>query len=90
MRTSGKGTAPVTIPAFKCMPLAMLLEKLRASPTAYSLVEYNGSNHFNPWILKPALRKAANAAAAAALATHPAEVAPAAVFPVGRTGLRLA
>ena len=52
VRTSGKGTAPVTIPAFKCMPLAMLLEKLRASPTAYSLVEYNGSNHFSPWIYK--------------------------------------
>ena len=52
VRTSGKGAAPVTIPAFKCMPLAMLLEKLRASPTAYSLVEYNGSNHFSPWIYK--------------------------------------
>mmetsp|Transcript_62529 Transcript_62529/g.171729 ORF Transcript_62529/g.171729 Transcript_62529/m.171729 type:complete len:756 (+) Transcript_62529:406-2673(+) len=52
VRTSGKGTAPVTVPAFKCMPLAMLLEKLRASPTAFSLVEYNGSNHFSPWIYK--------------------------------------
>eukprot|EP00966_Prymnesium_polylepis_P219493 5078066-Prymnesium_polylepis.1 len=31
-RTSGKGTAPVTIPAFKCMPLAILLEKASCVP----------------------------------------------------------
>eukprot|EP00966_Prymnesium_polylepis_P053153 1230171-Prymnesium_polylepis.1 len=30
----------------------MLLEKLRASPTAFSLLEYNGYNHFSPWIYK--------------------------------------
>eukprot|EP00966_Prymnesium_polylepis_P337300 7391982-Prymnesium_polylepis.1 len=53
VRTSAKGVAPVTIPAFSRIPLVKLLEKLRTSPTAFSLVEYNGSNHFSPWLFKP-------------------------------------
>eukprot|EP00966_Prymnesium_polylepis_P022148 509423-Prymnesium_polylepis.1 len=61
------------------MPIATLIDKLRVDPLAFSVVEYNGFNHFQPWILKPALRKAANAAAAATLAARPAQVAPAAV-----------
>eukprot|EP00966_Prymnesium_polylepis_P165725 3830810-Prymnesium_polylepis.1 len=61
------------------MPIAKLIEKLRNNPIAYSVVEHNGSNHFQPWILKPGVRKAANAAAAAALAARPVEVAAAAV-----------
>ena len=59
------------------------LEEAREEP--YSVVEHNGSNHFQPWILKPALRKAANAAAAA-LAARPAEVAPAAAVAGGVQG----
>eukprot|EP00966_Prymnesium_polylepis_P286775 6624029-Prymnesium_polylepis.1 len=60
------------------MPIAKLIQKLHDNPVAFSVIEYNGSNHFNPWILKHPLRKAA-AAAAAAAAARPAEVAPAAV-----------
>ena len=77
--------APETVPTFTLMPIATLIQKLRDNPVAYSVVEHNGSNHFQPWILKPALRKAANAAAAA-LAARPAEVAPAAAVAGGVQG----
>jgi len=78
IHSEAKPGSPETIPTFKLMPIATLIEKLRDNPVAYSVVEYNGSNHFQPWILKPALRKAANATAAAAtLAAAPVEVAPA-------------
>ena len=55
--------APETVPSYGMLPIADLLAKLQSSPTGYSLVEFNGSNHFNPWLLKPSLRKAAAAAA---------------------------
>ena len=50
--------APETVPSYGMLPIADLLAKLQSSPTGYSLVEFNGSNHFNPWLLKPSLRKA--------------------------------
>ena len=50
--------APETVPSYELLPIADLLAKLQSSPTGYSLVEFNGSNHFNPWLLKPSLRKA--------------------------------
>jgi hypothetical protein len=49
--------APETVPSYGMLPIADLLAKLQSSPTGYSLVEFNGSNHFNPWLLKPSLRK---------------------------------
>ena len=50
--------APETVPSYELLPIADLLAKLQSSPTGYSMVEFNGSNHFNPWLLKPSLRKA--------------------------------
>ena len=45
------------------MPFADLIETLRANPISCSVIEWNGSNHFDPWLLKPSLRTAAEAAA---------------------------
>jgi hypothetical protein len=53
------------VPTLKLVPIAELVEQLRANPLACSVIEYNGSNHFDPWLLKPSLRAAAIAAAAA-------------------------
>jgi hypothetical protein len=64
-----KPGSPETIPTFKLMPIATLIENLRANPVAFSVVEYNGVSHYNPWLLKPSLRKSANAAASAAADT---------------------
>ena len=50
--------------ALKLVPIAELVEQLRANPLACSVIEFNGSNHFDPWLLKPSLRTAAIAAAA--------------------------
>eukprot|EP00966_Prymnesium_polylepis_P292426 6753506-Prymnesium_polylepis.1 len=79
VHTVAKPGAPETIPTFTLMPIATMIETLRVNPIAVSVVEYNGKDHFNPWILKPALRKAANAAAAAALAARPEVAATASV-----------
>ena len=35
------------------MPTTDLLEMLRARPTGCSLIEWNGANHFIPWLYKP-------------------------------------
>ena len=59
VHSAAKPNAPETIPSFETVSLAEMMRLLRASPTRFSLVEYNGSNHFTPWVLKPALRKAA-------------------------------
>ena len=53
-----KPGAPETVPSYEMLPIADLLAKLQSSPTGYSLVEFNGSTHFNPWLLKPSLRRA--------------------------------
>ena len=53
--------APETIPTFKLVPIADLIETLRANPTSHSVLEFNGTNHFDPWILKRSLRAAAEA-----------------------------
>ena len=62
----GEAGSPETVPTLKLVPIAELVEQLRANPLACSVVEYNGSNHFDPWLLKPSLRAAAIAAAASA------------------------
>jgi ribosomal protein L12E/L44/L45/RPP1/RPP2 len=54
------------VPTLKLVPIAELVEQLRANPLACSVIEFNGSNHFDPWLLKPSLRAAAIAAAASA------------------------
>ena len=48
IHTVAKPNAPETIPTFKLMLIADLLETLRTSPTSYSVIEYNGSNHASP------------------------------------------
>ena len=65
LHSVAKPGAPETVPTFKLMPIAELVEQLRVSPLACSVLEFNGSNHFDPWLLKPSLRAAAEAAAEA-------------------------
>ena len=60
-----KPNAPETVPTFKLVPFADLIEMLRTNPICCSVVEFNGSNHFDPWLLKASLRAAAEAAAEA-------------------------
>jgi hypothetical protein len=60
-----KPNAPETVPTFKLVPFADLVETLRTNPISCSVVEFNGSNHFDPWLLKASLRAAAEAAAEA-------------------------
>eukprot|EP00966_Prymnesium_polylepis_P283375 6547413-Prymnesium_polylepis.1 len=52
VHSEAKPGSPETIPTFKLMPIATLIERLRANPIAFSVVEYNGVSHYNPWILK--------------------------------------
>jgi len=61
LHSDAKPGAPETIPTFKPVPVADLIETLRANPTSHSVLEFNGSNHFDPWILKRSLRAAAEA-----------------------------
>ena len=46
-----KPGAPETIPTFKLVSMADLMETLRADPISHSVIEFNGVNHFDPWIL---------------------------------------
>ena len=61
LHSVAKPGAPETIPTFKLVPIADLIETLRANPTSHSVLEFNGTNHFDPWILKRSLRAAAEA-----------------------------
>ena len=63
LHSVAKPNAPETVPTFKFVPFADLVEMLRTDPICCSVVEWNGSNHFDPWLLKPSLRAAAEAAA---------------------------
>jgi hypothetical protein len=62
LHSTAKPGAPETVPTFKLMPIAELVEQLRTSPLSCSVLEFNGANHFDPWLLKPSLRAAAEAA----------------------------
>ena len=62
LHSTAKPGAPETVPTLKLVPIAELVEQLRVSPLACSVLEFNGSNHFDPWLLKPSLRAAAEAA----------------------------
>ena len=59
LHSVAKPGAPETIPTFELVPVADLIETLRAKPTSHSVLEFNGTNHFDPWILKRSLRAAA-------------------------------
>ena len=63
VHSTAKPNALETVPTFKFVPFADLIETLRANPISCSVIEWNGSNHFDPWLLKPSLRAAAEAAA---------------------------
>ena len=65
IHSTAKPNAPETVPTFKLVPFADLVETLRTNPISCSVIEFNGSNHFDPWLLKPSLRAAAEAAAEA-------------------------
>jgi hypothetical protein len=39
-----------SIPSFFLVPISEALDMLRAHPRSMSVVRYNGTNHFNPWI----------------------------------------
>ena len=63
LHSVAKGGAPETIPTFVPVPVAELIETLRTNPISHSVLEFNGYNHFDPWILKRSLRAAAEAGA---------------------------
>ena len=52
LHSVAKPGAPETIPTFTSVPVADLIETLRANPASHSVLEYNGSDHFTPWILQ--------------------------------------
>ena len=41
---------PQTVPVYFLVPIDTLLEQLRANPGSFSLVRYNGTNHFDPYL----------------------------------------
>ena len=45
-----KPNAPETVPTFKLVSFADLIAKLRVNPISTSVIEFNGSNHFDPWL----------------------------------------
>ena len=47
LHSEAKPNAPETVPTFKFVPISDLLETLRSRPASCSVLEYNGSNHFN-------------------------------------------
>eukprot|EP00966_Prymnesium_polylepis_P189338 4386572-Prymnesium_polylepis.1 len=49
-RTPGRGGDPETIPCYFPVEITTLLEQLRSNPSAFSLVRYNGTNHFDPYL----------------------------------------
>ena len=60
LHSIAKPNAPETVlPTFKLVPFADLIETLRTNPISCSVIEFNGSNHFDPWLLKQSLRTAA-------------------------------
>ena len=74
LHSDAKPGSPESIPTYKLVPIAELIETLRANPTSHSVVEFNGSNHFDPWILKHSLRAAAEAEAQVAAEAGAEEV----------------
>lgn len=59
-----KPNAPETVPTYKLKPLADLVEQLRAEPKSCSVIEFDGINHFDPWlVVKEVATKEAGAVA---------------------------
>jgi hypothetical protein len=56
VHSTAKPNRPETVPTFQLLPVRELLAQLRDRPTSCSVVEYNGKNHFDPWILRRELR----------------------------------
>ena len=74
LHSIAKPHAPETIPTFRLVHFADLIEALRCNPIAISVIEWNGSNHFDPWILKPrSVLRAAIQTVAVHGAAHDAE-----------------
>eukprot|EP00966_Prymnesium_polylepis_P334485 7389864-Prymnesium_polylepis.1 len=71
-----KPGAPETVPTYKLVPVADLLEMLRARPAAQSLIEFNGMNHFIPWLAPKPLPAAAGGSSAEAAAEPEPEKEP--------------
>jgi len=55
--TRPHGIAAPTVPAYVVVPVRDLLEQLRARPTAFSVLEYDGSCHFDAWVLRKQMRR---------------------------------
>ena len=49
-RTPAKGGNPEIIPSWTGVPIDTLLESIRSHPEAYSMLKYNGSSHFDPFL----------------------------------------
>ena len=43
--------APETVPSWFIVPFDELIATLKADPKSCSLIEFNGTNHFDPWLL---------------------------------------
>ena len=63
LHTLSRPDLPETVPTYKLVPIAELLETLRINPTSCSVVEFNGSNHFDPWTINASLRAVVETAA---------------------------
>ena len=50
-RSAPRPNSPATIPSWFILPFDELVAMLQADPRGCSLVEYNGTNHFDPWLL---------------------------------------
>ena len=57
-----KPKQPETVPTFQFVPINELLARLHAHPTSHSIIEFNGKNHFDPWVLRRQVRAQAMAA----------------------------
>ena len=73
LHSDAKPGSPETIPTYKLVPAADLIETLCTNPISHSVLEFNGYNHFDPWLLKPSLRAAAVGAVDATEASKEAE-----------------
>ena len=53
LRSDATPSSPETIPTFVSVPFSDLLAALRSNPKGMSVIEYNGTNHFSPWLYEP-------------------------------------
>ena len=68
-QSAPRTNSPATLPSWFILPFNELVAMLQADPRCASLVEYNGTNHFDPWLL--AKKKSSKEQASSVLDTKP-------------------